>query len=94
MRPCRIYIYRFAEKQLRRIPAHVRSAFYVWASDIESRGLIAVRRSPGYHDEPLKGSRSGQRSIRLSRSYRVIYEEDEQNNLTIVGIREINKHDY
>ena len=29
---------------------------------------------PGYHDEPLKGHRAGQRSIRLSRAYRAIYE--------------------
>lgn len=44
-----------------------------WALAVETYGLEEVRKVPGYHDEPLKGKRAGQRSIRLSRAYRAIY---------------------
>jgi proteic killer suppression protein len=45
-----------------------------------------------YHDEPLKGDRLGQRSIRLSRSYRLIYIESQE--LGVVKVVEVNKHEY
>lgn len=48
---------------------------------------------PGYHDEPLKGRRAGQRSIRLSRAYRAIY-EIRVDDVTFVSVEEVNKHDY
>ena len=38
-------------------------------------GLEEVRKVPGYHDEPLKGDQAGERSIRLSRSYRCLGHE-------------------
>ncbi len=41
--------------------------------DVGHRGLSEVRKIPGYHDEPLKGKRKGQRSIRLNIAYRAIY---------------------
>ena len=44
-----------------------------WVGNVEAKGLEEVRKLPGYHDEPLKGQRQGQRSIRLSRAYRAIY---------------------
>jgi hypothetical protein len=34
-----------------------------WVDDVEERGLEEVRKIPGWHDEPLKGERKGQRSI-------------------------------
>jgi proteic killer suppression protein len=55
--------------------------------------LEEVRKAPGYHDEPLKGDRLGQRSIRLSRSYRAIY-EIKSSNVEFVSIKEVSKHDY
>lgn len=57
-------------------------------------GLREVRKRPGYHDEPLKGKRQGQRSIRLSRGYRAIYIIDELSKVHFVEIIEVNKHDY
>jgi proteic killer suppression protein len=45
----------------------------MWVDDVEERGIAEVRKVPGYHDEPLKGERSGERSIRLNRSWRAIY---------------------
>ena len=53
-----------------------------------------MRRIPGYHDEPLKGRREGQRSSKLSRSYRVIYEEFSNGEVEIINIMEVSKHDY
>jgi proteic killer suppression protein len=47
----------------------------------------------GYHDEPLKGSRAGQRSIRLSRAYRAIYEM-KKDTVEFVSVEEVSKHEY
>lgn len=82
------------EKDLRKVPAHIELKLLSWARAVETQGLETVRRMPGYHDEPLKGTRSGQRSIRLNRSYRAIYEVTEQANVQIVEIKEVTKHDY
>jgi proteic killer suppression protein len=48
---------------------------------------------PGYLDEPLKGDRAGQRSMRLSRSYRAIYEVKE-DRVKFVSVEEVSKHEY
>ena len=61
-----------ARKQLKKVPRHVIENLIAWVDDVEDRGLEEVRKISGYHDEPLHGSRSGQRSIRLSKAYRAI----------------------
>lgn len=61
---------------------------------IETIGIDEVRKIPGFHDEPLKGKRAGQRSIRLSKSYRAIYVEYKENKVDIVSVEEVNKHEY
>lgn len=61
---------------------------------MELDGIRAMRALPGYHDEPLKNARKGQRSVRLSKGYRVIYEETKSGNVVLIGIQEVNKHDY
>lgn len=81
------------EKDLRRIPIHVQEKAVRWGREVESLGLEEVRRIPGYHDEPLKGNRYGQRSIRLSKAYRLIYIVIE-SRIIIVSVLEIHKHDY
>jgi proteic killer suppression protein len=65
-----------------------------WIRAVELSGLEMVRRLPGSHDEPLKGPRAGQRSIRLSQSYRAIYVLDEENQVKFVRIEEVSKHGY
>ena len=50
--------------------------------------------TPGYHDEPLRGDREGQRSIRLSRGYRAIYTVDDGGVPEVVTVEEVSKHDY
>ena len=61
---------------------------------MEEKGLNVVRRIPGFHDEPLKGDRQGQRSIRLSLHYRAIYTALENGSVELVTVEEVTKHDY
>jgi proteic killer suppression protein len=91
---CRVWITRFAEKQLQKLPKNIIAAYYTWIQTVEKDGIGQTRQLKGYHDEPLKGERKGQRSVRLNRAYRVIYEETETGNLVLIGIQEINKHEY
>lgn len=83
----------FAEKQLRKVPEPIVRKLKYWVQAVEARGLEEVRKAPGYHDEPLKGDRKGQRSIRLSLSYRAIYEV-RRNEIEFVSIQEVSKHKY
>lgn len=52
-----------------------------------------TRMIKSYHDEPLKGDRYGQRSVRLNRKYRLIYEEIGKE-IIIVSVLEVNAHEY
>lgn len=83
-----------AKKDLRRVPDHVRDKLFGWARSVVSLGLDEVRKIPGYHDEPLKGARKGQRSIRLTRAYRAIYVIAADALVEFVSIEEVNKHKY
>ena len=87
-----VVLHRKAEKQLKKVPAYIKINFQIWVKDVESNGIISTRTVPGYHDEPLKGQRSGQRSIRLSKAYRAIYIEHDGN--IIIEVIEVNKHEY
>lgn len=82
------------KKDLTKIPKHILVKLNSWISSVAHSGLIYVRKSPGYHDEPLKGDRKGQRSIRLSKSYRAIYVIKDDGEIEFVEIVEVNKHDY
>jgi toxin HigB-1 len=88
----RVLVSRKADRQLRRIPAHIRRALEHWIGFVNEIGVREVRMVRGYHDEPLQGLRFGQRSVRLNRSYRAIYVE------TVEGIEllvmEVSKHGY
>ena len=82
-----------AKKDIRKVPLHIRTKLLGWVDDVEERGLEEVRKVPGWHDEPLKGDRKGQRSIRLSRSYRAIYVV-KKTFIEFVSVEEVNKHEY
>ena len=82
-----------AKKALRKVPKHIATKLLDWVEDVEDRGLEEVRKIPGYHDEPLRGKRSGQRSIRLSRTYRAIYRIKEET-IEFVLVEEVSKHEY
>lgn len=93
-RKCEVYLSKFAEKRLAKLPRRVQEAYFTWVRAVIFEGIQEVRKYPSYHDEPLKGERKGQRSVRLSRAYRIIYEETEKNEITLIGVMEVNKHDY
>lgn len=82
------------QKQLRKVPRYVVDKLIAWARSVELKGLREVRKLPGYHDEPLQGLRSGQRSIRLTKSYRVIYMEKPNEKMVLIILLEVNKHEY
>ena len=90
----KVWITKFAEKQLRKLPTNIVSAFYTWVQSVEIDGIFKTRKIIGYHDEPLKGVRKGQRSVRLNKAYRVIYEETKSGNLVMIAVQEVNKHEY
>jgi len=91
---CRVEISKRARKQLNRVPRHIVENLAAWVDDVEDRGLEEVRKIFGYHDEPLHGNRQGQRSIRLSRTYRAIYQMRKDGCIEFVSIEEISKHAY
>lgn len=93
-RSSRVWITKFAEKQIKKLPKHISAAYFTWVKTVELEGIRATRMLPGYHDEPLKGERKGQRSVRLNRGYRVIYEETETGNIVLICVQEVNKHEY
>lgn len=81
-------------KQLRKLPNHVVTKLLTWAQSVELKGLREIRKLSGYHDEPLKGIRQGQRSIRLNKGYRAIYIEEDDGSINLIIIEEVNKHEY
>ncbi len=81
-----------AQKQIKSIPIHIARKLQRWAEQVEIFGIEEIRKQAGYHDESLRGSREGQRSIRLSKSYRAFYIEQESD--IIIEVIEVNKHEY
>jgi toxin HigB-1 len=82
------------EKQLNCIPEVIIRKFRLWVCLVEESGIREVRKHKGFHDEPLKGKHHGQRSVRLSRAYRAIYQEHEINKAVLIEVIEVNKHEY
>lgn len=89
-----VIITKSARRDLQQVPAYIALKLAAWIDAVAHDGLIEVRKTPGFHDEPLKGNRKGQRSIRLSKAYRAIYDMGQQGEMEIVEIVEVNKHDY
>ncbi len=83
-----------AEKDILKLPNHIQRKLRLWINDVERLGLNEVQKISGYHDEPLKGERKGQRSIRLNIAYRAIYTIKENGIIEFAYIEEVNKHDY
>jgi proteic killer suppression protein len=48
-----------AQKDLKKVPLHIVRKLDSWISSVEKDGLEEVRKSPGYHDEPLRGEHAG-----------------------------------
>ena len=90
----KVYWSKSVEKDLSRLPEFIRQKFRAWIVAVERGGMSAVRQLKGFHDEPLRGSRVGQRSLRLNRAYRVIYIEQKDAQIHIAQVIEVNKHEY
>jgi proteic killer suppression protein len=82
-----------AKKDLREVPQHIRDKFEGWVRVVEKEGLRQVQKVSGYYDEPLKGKRKGQRSIRLNRAYRAIY-VIRRKEIEFLWAEEVTKHEY
>lgn len=80
------------DKQLESVPDFIRKKVRAWIFAVESQGIWEVMKSPGYHDEPLKADRRGQRSVRMNRAYRLIYRVIEGR--VHIELLEVHKHDY
>lgn len=93
MQESRVIISKNALKELERIPKNIVGALMTWIASVEENGIFEVRKISGYHDEPLKGDRKGQRSIKLNKAYRAIYEMAESGEIEITVV-EVNKHKY
>lgn len=91
---CCIELTKNAQKNLSKVPDFIKDKLLLWVDAVERLGIRQVRKIPGFHDEPLKGDRRGQRSIRLNKAYRAIYIESERKEIQIISIIEVSKHDY
>lgn len=72
----------------------MKDKLFAWVRSVVSIGLEEVRKIPGFHDEPLKGDRKGQRSVRLTLAYRAIYVISGDGAVEFVSVKEVNKHTY
>lgn len=93
---CRVTLSPKACKQIQKIPIHIVKKLNMWVLSVEEMGIHDVRKVKGYHDEPLQGHRWGQRSIRLSKAYRAIYQKCSDGSVSVdcIEVLEVNKHEY
>lgn len=78
----------------RHLPFPVTRKLQFWAERVEMIGLKETRKIKSFHDEPLKGDRLGQRSIRLNNAYRAFYKINEHDEIILIDVVEVNKHEY
>lgn len=79
-------------KTCRKLPDQVLKKYELWKDIVFRHGPDKLKAFPGFHDEKLKGDRSGQRSSRLSIQYRVIYVV--KKKIVTIRVLDINPHDY
>jgi proteic killer suppression protein len=85
---------KYVEKQLDRVPDVIARKFRIRVELVEESGIREVRKRKGFHDEPLKGERRGQRSVRLNNAYRAFYAEHGTGDIELIEVLEVNKHEY
>jgi proteic killer suppression protein len=79
-------------KVCEKLPKTVVKKYELWKDILRRHGPAKLREFPGFHDEKLKGNRSGQRSSRLSLQYRVVYAVE--RDIVTVFVLEITPHEY
>lgn len=82
-----------AKRDLKKVTLYIALKLQAWIDAVGNNGITEVRKISSYHDEPLKGKRTGQRSIRLNIAYRAIY-VIKNGVVSFIEIQEVNKHDY
>lgn len=83
-----------AIRNIQKLPKYIQAKILLWFDLLNEYGLEATKKYPGLNDEMLKGKRKGQRSIRLSKGYRLFYQELPCEFTVVIEILEVNKHDY
>ncbi len=79
-------------KTLNKLDKSIRAAYSAWKAIVSNHGFGGLRKVKGFHFEKLKGKRKGLNSCRLNKGYRVFFKKI--NNVFVVEVVEINKHDY
>ncbi|MEO6050265.1 MAG: type II toxin-antitoxin system mRNA interferase toxin, RelE/StbE family [Pyrinomonadaceae bacterium] len=88
----RILEYREITKTCKKLPRAVVKKYELWKDIMFRHGPEKLKEFPGFHDEKLKGERTGQQSSRLSLQFRVIYSVERQK--VTVYVLEITPHKY
>ena len=83
-----------AKKDISKLPVHIRDKILFWIHYLEKFGIADSRKVRGFNDESLSGKRVGQRSIRLSKGFRLFYRELPCEHTLLIEIIEVNKHEY
>lgn len=89
-----VWVSKKAAKALLKSPLQVQQKFVLWQIKLETEGLRSTRKISGFHDEPLQGTRKGERSIRLSILWRAIYVERSKGEIELVEVIEVTPHAY
>jgi len=74
------------KRDLRKLPVYIIDKLLAWVGRVEKVGVDEVHKIKGYHDEVLRGVLSGQRSIRLSRAHRAIYQVKVSGQLEFISV--------
>ncbi len=89
-----IRITKGALKRLKKAPLYLQEKFRAWIFAVSKSGVDEVRKQSGWHDEPLLGSRKGQRSIRLNKQWRAIYIIKNDGSIEFIEVMEVTPHEY
>lgn len=87
----KVYDHKFI-KIIKALPVQCLKKYGVFKAKVEFLGFDSIKNKPGLKLERLKGSLQGCYSIRLNRSYRVVFNVNQHDR--IVTILEISKHRY
>ena len=87
-----VYISSTAKKQLKKAPVFIVQKLFDWIDTLSTIGLLEARNLKGLHAETLQGKRKGQRSIRLNKQWRAIYQEHQEH--IEIEVLEVTPHDY
>jgi proteic killer suppression protein len=82
------------KKQLKKVPFEVRIKLQQWVLFIEEKGLFEAQKFPGFRDHSLKGDRKGQKSVYLTKKWRLIYTINSDGEVNLIVIQEVMPHDY